>query len=576
MKNLKIVSYKTAIIPSKMIAVFICSLLIGAFGLAGLNAKAAQNNIGSDPKEENSFRYKDGERIEDEMLIEEDGLSIRYKPKKANANAWKLVDGQYLSSNGKPIPGAIAKGVDVSYHNGTIDWEKVKADGIDFAIIRCGYGMDQTDQDDKQWVNNAKKCSELGIPFGVYLYSYANTSEKALSEAEHVLRLVKGYKLSMPIYYDLEDTIVEKAGTAQILENTKIFTQKLESAGYTVGIYANLYWFNTFLTDAYYDKYEKWVAQYNTTCNYTKPYYIWQSTSEGTVSGIGSKSVDLNFMLNTAPVSAKITGIRQTENGNEVTFIPGIGATSYDLYRMNSANVSTYIASKGINEKKEFLDTTVKSLSGYRYYIVTKRDFKSQKGSVKTDAIKPLAKTSISVAYNTYNSLKITWKKISGANGYKLYRKSGTTYKLIKTLSGETNCSYIDTKLTCGKTYNYIVRAYQTLGGVKILGNASIKGKDATPKPPKPEKLTLKNSGHYIKVKWSKVKGCHGYLIYRRTGTKGSFTRIKTISKSTTLSFTDKTVKKKKTYYYKVRGYRTVSGKKVYGAYSKAYKLKAK
>ena len=92
-----------------------------------------------------------------------------------------------MSSNGTPIPGATKKGIDVSVHNGKIDWQKVKNDGIDFAIIRCGYGQNMTSQDDAYWEYNVSECERLGIPYGVYLYSYANTLAKAKSEAQHVL-----------------------------------------------------------------------------------------------------------------------------------------------------------------------------------------------------------------------------------------------------------------------------------------------------------------------------------------------------------------------------------------------------
>ena len=82
------------------------------------------------------------------------------------------------------------KGIDVSKNNGTVDWNAVKKAGVgDFAIIRCGYGSDFTNQDDKQFLLNIRKCEELGIPYGIYLYSYALNTNVARSEANHVLRL---------------------------------------------------------------------------------------------------------------------------------------------------------------------------------------------------------------------------------------------------------------------------------------------------------------------------------------------------------------------------------------------------
>lgn len=81
--------------------------------------------------------------------------------------------------------------IDVSYHNGVINWEKVKASGCAGAILRCGYGDDITSQDDKQWIRNLSECERLGIPVGAYLYSYATSDRQAQSELDHILRLLK-------------------------------------------------------------------------------------------------------------------------------------------------------------------------------------------------------------------------------------------------------------------------------------------------------------------------------------------------------------------------------------------------
>ena len=94
--------------------------------------------------------------------------------------------------------------IDVSEHQKTIDWNKVKPK-IDGAIIRCGYGDNIKSQDDKYWHRNVSECERLGIPFGVYLYSYAANDAQAKSEAEHALRLLKGHKLSYPVYIDFEE-----------------------------------------------------------------------------------------------------------------------------------------------------------------------------------------------------------------------------------------------------------------------------------------------------------------------------------------------------------------------------------
>ena len=185
------------------------------------------------------------------------------------------------------------RGIDVSAHQGQINWEVVKPQ-IDFAILRVGYGDNTESQDDIYFKYNADECTRLGIPFGAYIYSYANTEAHAKSEAEHCLRLLKPYKLSYPIYYDLEDKVVANCGNKKIEQMSKIFCDIMEQSGYFVGIYASLNWFNNRLYTPFYDRYAKWVAQYNNKCTYSKPYGMWQYTSGGSINGINAR-VDMNY-----------------------------------------------------------------------------------------------------------------------------------------------------------------------------------------------------------------------------------------------------------------------------------------
>lgn len=178
--------------------------------------------------------------------------------------------------------------IDVSTHQGVIDWEKVKRSGIDAAILRCGYGKDLIKQDDKQFRRNADECTRLQIPFGVYLYSYAKNDEDSRSEAAHALRLIKGYKLSLPVYLDLEEEQIKDHAK----RGAEIFRDIIEKAGYWCGIYANKYWWETHLKGL--ERFTKWVAQYNKECTYKGSYDIWQYSSTGTVDGIKG-NVDMNI-----------------------------------------------------------------------------------------------------------------------------------------------------------------------------------------------------------------------------------------------------------------------------------------
>lgn len=186
-------------------------------------------------------------------------------------------------------------GIDVSRWQGVIDWEKVKASGIDFAILRCGFGNDKKENDDIYFERNASECERVKMPYGVYLFSYANSVEDAKSEAAHTLRLIKGKKLSYPIYYDLEDEkTTGKCSDELILEMAKTFISIIESAGYKCGIYANKHWNTVRLTDPWYHEKERWIAQYYKKCTYKGPYGIWQYSSTGKVDGIDG-NVDMNY-----------------------------------------------------------------------------------------------------------------------------------------------------------------------------------------------------------------------------------------------------------------------------------------
>jgi len=187
-------------------------------------------------------------------------------------------------------------GIDVSTHNGKIDWEKAKADGVEFAIIRCGYGMDEKEQDDEQFARNIAECKRLKIPFGVYLYSYANTLEKANSEADHVLRLVKGYTPSLGIWYDVEDKIQNDLEPELLTNIINTFCKKIQKNGYSVGIYSSKHWLTNKIDPSITKKYPVWVAQYYSVCEYQGKYVMWQYSSNGGVDGIKGK-VDYNIMF---------------------------------------------------------------------------------------------------------------------------------------------------------------------------------------------------------------------------------------------------------------------------------------
>jgi len=280
--------------------------------------------------EANSWRYENGNIVKENISLWARIL------RSSSSNEWTWSDSAngYISSDGSVIEKAVRKGIDVSKWNGDIDWEKVKADGIDFAIIRCGYGDDYKSQDDAYWKKNVEACEKYDIPYGVYIYSYAESDKNVESEIKHVLRCLEEVNASpdYPIYYDLEDKVVRECGRKKIIKWANEFCAAIEQAGYRAGIYASLYWWDTYLNDSSLDKYEKWVAQWNDKCTYTSLYSMWQCTSDGSVSGIKGR-VDVNFEMDfVAPSITNGLGVRDTETNATIQFISDeVGKAYYSV-----------------------------------------------------------------------------------------------------------------------------------------------------------------------------------------------------------------------------------------------------
>ena len=195
------------------------------------------------------------------------------------------------------------KGIDLSYSNGNIDMAKVKESGIDFIILRLGYGKSKN-QIDSKFYENYNKALQFNIPIGVYLYSYAHNCQDALDEAKLVIDVVTSLKLEYPIFIDMEDADGYKSRNnidySTCIDICETFCEYIESFGYYVGIYANLDWLNNKINSDRLDRFDKWVAQWSSICDYKKDYGLWQYSSKGFISGIQG-NVDMNYALKDYP-----------------------------------------------------------------------------------------------------------------------------------------------------------------------------------------------------------------------------------------------------------------------------------
>ena len=186
--------------------------------------------------------------------------------------------------------------------------------------------------------------------------------------------------------------------------------------------------------------------------------------------------------------------------------------------------------------------------------------------------IKPVAAVKVKAASTTYDSIRLSWNKASGAKSYTIYRASSKKGKYTKLATVKTT-SYTNKKLKAGKTWYYKVKASGTLYREKYTTAASnIVSAKAVPAKPV---IKLSAGKKKATVTWNKISGANGYEVYRATSKKGKYTKAATVKAGKT-TYTDKKLKAKKTYYYKVRAYKTVKGKKVYTGYSSVGKTTTK
>ncbi|MCR5601092.1 MAG: glycoside hydrolase family 25 protein [Ruminococcus sp.] len=180
----------------------------------------------------------------------------------------------------------MAGGIDVSVWQGKIDWSKVKSSGKSYAIIRAGYGNLAT-QRDKYFEANVKGAQAAGIDCGAYWYSYAESPEDAVLEAEACYEVIKGYKFQYPVYYAIEDTCFSSMSSQEITAIVNAFCSTLEKKGYYVGIKSYANFLNTRLDASIYSKYDVWVSHYGVTKpDFSKNYNMWQYSNEEKVNGI--------------------------------------------------------------------------------------------------------------------------------------------------------------------------------------------------------------------------------------------------------------------------------------------------
>ena len=204
---------------------------------------------------------------------------------------------QYLQTHFQDLPPnsqhlkPTALGIDVSEWQENIDWQKVKADGYSFAIIRTSFGVEG--KIDAKVIEHIEGAKEAGLNVGAYHYSHATTVNEAIKEADDFIALLDLYRWDFPVYYDVETDRQDHLSQDELTAIVKAFLERVSDAGYEAGIYASQYWLEYRLDMEQLADYEVWIASYANQLNYDGSFEMWQYTKNGTVSGIDG-NVDIN------------------------------------------------------------------------------------------------------------------------------------------------------------------------------------------------------------------------------------------------------------------------------------------
>lgn len=265
---------------------------------------------------------KDGDSYREATAADYDEYDVFYRKKEGSSyryTGWQTIGGKryYYDKNGNPVTGeqiiqgvkysfredgsldgGNVMGIDISKHNGTVDWNAVKNAGVDFVILRCGYRGSSSGVlvEDEKFRENIKGASAAGLKIGIYFFSQAVNEMEAVEEASLTLSLIKNYKISYPVYIDVE-AANGRADGLSASERTKVITafcETVRDSGYTAGVYSNKNWFTEKMNTGAFGNYRIWLAQYTERPTYTGRYDMWQYSSRGTIPGIKG-DVDLNI-----------------------------------------------------------------------------------------------------------------------------------------------------------------------------------------------------------------------------------------------------------------------------------------
>jgi GH25 family lysozyme M1 (1,4-beta-N-acetylmuramidase) len=467
----------------------------------------------------------------------------------------------------------ILDGIDVSTWNGDINWKKVKAAGIDYAIIRVGgrYTSSGGYFTDSKYEQNLKGAIAAGIDVGVYFFSTAINTTEAKQEAAYVMSLISGYNINLPIVMDYEyatgpsgrlyNAHLSKAAATNVV---KAFCRTVEAKGYVGMIYASK---SVLVSDmnasSIAKSYPVWNAQYNISDTLTTKHSYWQYSSSGNVSGI-DHATDTNFRYISKPVAVaslaqkSSTDATITLSWSKIPEVYGYQIFRYDSSQDKYVSVGT---AKGASTTS-FTDTGLADGKQYTYKV--RGYYKLNSGNVY--GASSAATTGVTIADTVENfkakatssgQVTLSWSTISAATGYRIYRYDASTKSYVKldTVRSGDISSYTDTTTLYGTTYKYKIRAY-TNTDTGIVWHVISDPISVTTVPGTVSGLSVSSaSSTSLKLKWNAQENVSGYIIYVWDKELAVWSKIGKVTKAATNTYTIEKLTPQTQYSYSITAY---------------------
>ena len=454
----------------------------------------------------------------------------------------------------------IYNGIDVSTHNGNIDWKSVKASGVDYAIIRLGYtGYSRerfSARYDTAFEANISGARAAGLPVGVYWYSQAVNTSEARQEAQKLLAKLRSYSIDLPVFYDYEFAGVGDEGRldyawssgavnkAMLTANAEAFCNEIQRAGYDAGIYASKNFLENQIDGASLGrKYNIWLAHYNNSTQYAGSYYMWQYSSKGRVRGI-SGNVDCNFAYLPQGASLtdnrKVSGITETARGNggtllKITWGAMSGADKYEIY--DTTNGINEL--KGTSTTNEFTFTDLNPAWEYDIVVRAYCGKKTYSSLPHRVCAAPAAPQKLEITATAHNTIHAEWD-YAVCHGYYIQWSTDKDFKTDLNgafISGTYNTEYnISTADTANK-YFVRVRSLKSFNGANVYSDFSEAAQIESLVPPGEFAVTGRgDGGKTLWLDWADVDSAESYEIYDITN---GANELKGTSETSDFTFTD-------------------------------------